>query len=107
MKYKDRLPEPEFYEERDGFKVIFRNINSQTGTQTGTQTGNSDTINNKILEYCIEPRTAKEIRDYIGISSKSYVAASILKPMIDSKELEYTNKNSINARNQKYVTRKK
>lgn len=41
------------------------------------------------------------------MSSKSYVATSILKPMIDNKELEYTNKNSINARNQKYVTRKK
>lgn len=37
------LPEPESYEERDSFKVIFRNISvaeiSQTGAQTGAQTG--------------------------------------------------------------------
>ena len=94
------LPEPEFYEERGSFKVVFRNINLQSDTQSDTQ---SKKIN-KILEYCMEPKTAKEIRDYIGIKSKSYVALNIIKPLIDSNKLEYTNKNSINARNQKYVT---
>lgn len=52
----------------------------------------------------MEARTAKEIREYIGISSKRYVAANIIKPLIDSNKLNYTNKNSPNAINQKYVT---
>ncbi len=80
---------------------------TQSGIQSDTQSNRFHTIQKKILEYCIEPRTSKEIRDYIGISSKSYVATNILKPMIDSKKLEYTNKNSTNARNQKYVTYKR
>ena len=98
------LPEPEFYEERGSFKVVFRNINLQSDTQSDTQSNTQSKKLNKILEYCMEPKTAKEIRDYIGIKSKSYVALNIIKPLIDSNKLEYTNKNSINARNQKYVT---
>lgn len=94
---------PRFYEERDSFKVIFRNAI----VDTGTQQGNSNRIIDKILEYCKEPKTAKEIRDYIGVSPKSYVASNLIKPLIDGKMLDYTNKNSINARNQKYITLKK
>ncbi len=36
------------------------------------------------------------------MSSKQY--ANIIKQLVDSKQLDYTNKSSINARNQKYVT---
>ena len=114
------LSEPEFYEERDSFKVIFRNkiVNSdtqsdtQSGTQSDTQSGtqiynksnSQKEINIKILNFCIEPKTAKEIREFIGIKSKSYVALNIIKPLIDNRKLDYTNKKIINARNQKYVT---
>ena len=102
------LPEPEFYEERDSFKVIFRNKGVNTATQSDTQlrkeSDKSDKIINKILEYCVKPKTAKEIREHIGISSKRYVASNIIKPLINQGKLDYTNKNSINARNQKYVT---
>ena len=102
------LPDPEFYEERDSFKVIFRNNVVSGGQQSDTQ---SDTqiieaeILNKVLNYCKTPKTAKEIRDYLNISSKRYVAYKIIRPLIDDNKLEYTNKNSINARNQKYKTK--
>ena len=101
------LPEPEFYEERDCFKVIFRNrmaYKSQSDTQSDTQFTIATNITEKVLEYCKEPKTAKEIRDYLNISSKRYVAYNIIKPLIDMRKLEYTNKKSINARNQKYKT---
>lgn len=111
------LLEPEFYDERDSFKVVFRNkvvdyLGPQSGTQSSTQ---SDTQNNvllqdvttKVLDFCLEPRTAHEIREHIGISSKSYVATNIIKPLINNGLLDYTNKNSIYARNQKYITIKK
>ena len=97
------LPEPEFYEERDSFKVIFRNnIVVQKGQQSDTQFTIVTDITYKVLKYCEEPRTAKEIREYLNISSKRYVAYNIIKPLINMGKLEYTNKNSINARNQKY-----
>ncbi len=55
----------------------------------------------------MEPRTSQEIREHIGMSSKSYVATNIIKPLINNDLLDYTNKNSIYARNQKYITIKK
>ena len=115
LKYE--LPEPEFYEERGSFKVIFRNgmdlgikiwngkkVNVQSDTQGDTQSDTQREIFNDVLMFCKEPKTAKEIREHIGISSKRYVAYKILKPLIALSKLEYTNKKSINARNQKYVT---
>ena len=59
---------------------------------------------NNVLVFCKEPKTAKEIRNYLGISSKRYVAYKILKPLIGLNKLEYTNKKITNARNQRYVT---
>lgn len=60
-----------------------------------------------VLEYCEQPKTAKEICGFLNIASKSYVSANIVKPLIDKKYLDYTNKKSVNARNQKYITLKK
>lgn len=73
-------------------------------SQSDTQFTIVPNITEKVLEYCKEPKTAKEIRDYLNISSKRYVAYNIIKPLIDMRKLEYTNKKSINARNQKYKT---
>ena len=105
------LLEPEFYEERDSFKVIFRNsyCGTQSDTQSDTQgdTQINDNLNRifkKILDYCIEPKTAREIREYIGISSKRYVSSKIIRPLLNSQKIAYTNNKSINARNQKYIT---
>ena len=105
------LPKPEFYEERDSFKVIFRNknvvTNEQSGQQSRQQKSNIDEYQNIVLEYCKDAKTAKEIKDYLQIKSRQYISTNIIKPLIDSGKLEYTNKKSINARNQKYLTVKK
>lgn len=104
------LPEPEFYEERDSFKVIFRNTSAVENSQTGAQSMAHITIDElkaKVLNYCEIPKSSKEIREYVGLSSKTYVADSIIKPLLKAGMLEYTNKKSINARNQKYITVKK
>ncbi len=74
----------------------------QSDTQSDTQIIVESEILNKVLNYCKIPKTAKEIRDYLNISSKRYVAYKIIRPLIDDNKLEYTNKNSINARNQRY-----
>ena len=106
------LPEPEFYEERGSFKVIFRNniakkSDSQSDTQGDTQSDTQNKLSETeriVLEMCIIPKTAEEIRKEIGKSSKSYVARKIIKPLVEKCLLDYTNKNSINAKNQKYIT---
>lgn len=110
------LPEPEFYEERGSFKVIFRNSvvdkvypnkklsYVQSGQQSGQQI--NSILNNRelILKYCVIPKTTKEICEYLNIKSRQYISANIINPLIKEGRLDYTNKNSINARNQKYIT---
>lgn len=82
------LPEPEFYEERDSFKVIFRNNYSiidqkygqqggqQSGQQSGQQDEDLDNYKINVLNFCIEPKTALEIRKMLKIKSRQYVSAN-------------------------------
>ncbi len=77
---------------------------TESDTQSDTESDTQSEVFNNVLAFCKEPKTAKEIRNYLGISSKRYVAYKILKPLIDLSKLEYTNKKITNARNQRYVT---
>ena len=121
---KYNLPDPEFAEERGAFKVVFRNskidseINKdsiggqesgqESGQEGGQQSGQvNDQIEEyrlKVLEYCVTPKSMNEIKQYLGLSSRRYVREKIVKPLIDGKKLEYTNKDYIRVNNQKYVT---
>lgn len=100
-------------EERGSFKVIFRNSNTEQDWKTkikneapklnsGAQNSNYYEL---LIKYCKVPKTAKEISRYLGYKSKSYVREKIIKPLLKSDILEYTNKNTVNARNQKYQTK--
>ena len=103
------LPEPEFYEERDSFKVIFRNtstkleqqVSGQVSGQVGGQVGEQQKL---VLNFCIEQKSTKEIMLHLGINSRRYIREKIIKPLVDEGRLDYTNKNHINASNQKYIT---
>ena len=175
------LPNPEFYEERDSFKVIFRNNSchqnssdggqqksstggqqkssdggqqkgsgagqqnmqnikqneqqsgqqksstggqqnssvggqqnsSVGGQQKGSSAGQQNERNNLKLEQmkravltcCVEPKTIKELQTLLKIKSRQYFSTNIIKALIDEGKLEYTNQNSIHARNQKYKTK--
>ena len=115
------LQDPEFYEERDSFKVIFRNklANEQVGEQVGEQVSEqvSEQVGEQvgeqvlnyrklIVDYCITPKSAKQIREYLNIKSRNYVADNIIKPLVRDGILVYTNKKHFNASNQKYKTNK-
>lgn len=97
------LLEPEFYEEKGSFKVIFRN-KLVSGQQSGQQKIIIKDSKNEVLKFCIEPKTSLEIRNMLKIKSRQYVSTNIIKPLIDAGKLDYTNKNSINSKNQKYIT---
>ena len=117
---KMNLPEPEFIEERGTFKVIFRNsfkltneqVTGQVSEQVSEQVTGQDenTIvryKKQILEFCVDAKSAKEIREFLKLSSRNYVNDNIIKPLLNDGLLEYTNKKSVNASNQKYLTRNK
>ena len=96
------LPEPEFYEERDCFKVVFRN---SSGQQSRQQKLNIEDYKDLVLRFCVTPKNMAEIKDMLKIKSRQYISTNIINPLIVCDKLEYTNKNSINARNQKYKTK--
>ena len=102
------LPEPEFYEERDSFKVIFRNnvVTEQRSRQVSEQVSEQVLQYRKqIIKYCMIPKSAKQIREHLNIKSRNYVNDNIIKPLINEGILEYTNKKHLNASNQKYITK--
>ena len=103
------LPMPEFYNERGSFKVVFKNSLDLSGEQVSVQV--SEQVSNfifkykELLEYCKNPKSAKEIRKYLNIKNRNYVNSKILKPLIQLDLLEYTNKSHVKSSNQKYITK--
>ena len=75
------LLEPEFYEEKGSFKVIFRN-KLISGQQSGQQKIIIKDSKNEVLKFCIEPKTSLEIRNMLKIKSRQYVSTNIIKPLI-------------------------
>ena len=83
------------------------------GQQKGSSAGQQNERNNLKLEQmkravltcCTEPKTIKELQTLLKIKSRQYFSTNIIKALIDEGKLEYTNQNSIHARNQKYKTK--
>ncbi len=44
-----------------------------------------------------------KLKTYLGINTRNYVREKVIKPLIETGVLDYTNKNHINASNQKYI----
>lgn len=119
---KMNLLDPEFINERGSFKVIFRNTIKDDKQESGQQkslSGEQKSLSGQqksssgqqkyqdmVLKYCNVPRTSKEISVFLGIKSRQYISVNIIKPLINNGLLEYTNKNNVRARNQKYITRR-
>lgn len=70
-----------------------------TGQVTGQVTGQD-----KILEFCKDPKTAKEIMQLVGLKHRETFYKNYLKPMIHDKLLLMTVPDKPNSRNQHYVT---
>lgn len=99
------LPKPEFYDERGSFRVIFRNdFSDNKYNNENEQETFIEKNKNKVLEFCVVPKSAKEIRNYLNIQSRRYVSINILQPLISEGKLSYTNMNNIKDKNQKYIT---
>ncbi len=58
---------------------------------------------NQLLDFCIEPRSAAEMRAFIGISSRDYFRTKVLAPGINNGLLKMTIPDKPTSRNQKYV----
>ena len=82
------------------FKYYDLRINSTQGT---TRVTTQDEKTNRLIEYCSEPRTRDELQQFVGIKTREYFRRSILKPLLESGQLQMTIPDKPNSQNQKYV----
>ena len=64
------------------------------------------THQDKILEFCIKPRTTKEIMIYLGLKDRRNFYLKYMRPLLDSGELQMTIPEKPNNKNQKYVAKR-
>ena len=65
-----------------------------------------DTHQDKMLEFCIKPRTTKEIMIYLGLKDRRNFYLKYMRPLLDSGELQMTIPEKPNNKNQKYVAKR-
>lgn len=80
---------------------------TQSDVQSGQQDKKIEIYKKQVLDYCVEEKTAKQISNLLNIKSRQYISSNIIKPLINDGKLDYTNKNAVNAKNQRYITVKK
>lgn len=62
------------------------------------------TPQDKIIAYCMEPRSKAEISKLCGFKDIKHFTSHYLKPLLESGRLRMTIPDKPNSRNQKYIT---
>lgn len=111
---------PEFISSPSDFRVVLKNVsyqfvgnpqvNPQVDQQVTPQVDQQDShqveLQDKILAFCTEPRTRKEIAVHCGYKDLRSFAAHHLKPLLSSGLLTMTIPDKPRSRNQQYVAAK-
>ena len=61
---------------------------------------------NLILSYCKEPRSAKQIMQYIGVKHRPTFIYQYLKPLLEEEKIQMTIPDKPKSKNQKYITKR-
>jgi len=78
-------------------------LHGNTGQVTGQVTG-QDKRAVSLIEFCVTPRTRKEMQEFVGIASREHFNKKLLTPLIETGQLTMTIPDKPNSRNQKYVS---
>ena len=89
------LPSTFFLEGTKEESILIANENQVTGQVTGQD---------KILEFCKQPRTAKEIMKLMGLKHRESFYKKYLNPLLKKKLLLMTIPDKPQSRNQQYFT---
>lgn len=91
------LPEPVFENRRNEFVVTLFNA-------AQTEPAGEDISATTLLEFCKEPRSRKEIANYLGIKTASYAIERYVRPLLEEGKLEMTIPERPKSTHQKYRT---
>ena len=92
---KHGLPEPEFKNGRNEFIVILYNKGVE-------QKKICLTLEDKIVEFCKEPKSRKEIAEFLEIKTTTYAYSKYILPLLEEGRLGMTIPDIPASRNQKY-----
>jgi len=66
---------------------------------------NSEQVKQKILTFCLSPKSKTEIMEHTGYKHRTHFSDNILSPIIKSGQLSLTIPEKPNSRLQKYITK--
>ena len=104
----DESKKPTFRSSPNFFTVVLKNMNynaeNATAEQVTPQVTPQVTVQEKILAYCSEPKSRREIMEHCGYKDKKSFVSLYLAPLLTSGALRMTLPNEPTSRLQKYVT---
>ena len=108
------LPEPIFSNEREDFVVTFYNgeypelypeeLSKYKKMQEKTYEKTYENVEEKIIKFCIEAKSAKEIAEYCGFKSVDRFKRNYIKLLLESNKIVMTIPEKPTSKNQKYIT---
>lgn len=103
------LPDPVFSDRRGSFSVILYNgTAAEALSEDQTARPTLRPVDEKgLLNFCLTPRTRKEIIGYLAIASKQYALRRYLDPLVQSGYIQLTKPDKPRSPQQQYVTAKK
>ena len=112
VKPKSRLDiQPEFSSTATDFRVILKNVNynlegdtHQVIHQVTHQDPTLSAVSAQILDFCIEPKSKKELASYCGFKDLRNFTLKHINPLLESGQLEMTIPDKPKSRNQRYIT---
>lgn len=100
---KAGLREPQFIDNRGQFSVVFYNSDANAYAQPPKKYEVSE-ADMHLIEFCAEPRTRKEIADFLDISTVSYAIKTRVQPLIDAGLIKLTIPTAPQSSKQKYYS---
>lgn len=100
---------PIFHSTHSAFFVTLKNINysSQSVSDQDSDQDTDQVVTKKIIDYCSEERSKREICEYLGFSNLTYFTRTYLNPLLEAKKLKMTIPDKPSSKNQKYVRTEK
>jgi ATP-dependent DNA helicase RecG len=94
------LPEPVFENRRNEFVVTLFNRREESVPKK------ADTMEEKILAFCAQPRSRKEIAEFLGVKTVAFAVSRYVAPLLETGELEMTIPEKPKSRRQRFVAKK-
>ena len=102
--YTEEL-KPTFHSTHSSFFVTLKNMNysSPSLSDQDTDQDTDQVVTKMILEFCVEPRSKREICDHLGFNNLTYFTRTYLNPLLETGKLLRTIPDKPSSKNQKYV----